>query len=311
MSSDLTLLQDDTNYRLTLQTYLKHMQQLPPQREWMKHKLGPRLSEIFSAKKEIRVLAVGTGSGEVDIDFLNEIVKRGKEVNGEEYSVVYQVVEPNPSSVDYFCGVATKNENFSKVTFKWFTGFFEDFLNEFSKTETEENKFDFVHFVRCFYHIDSVKGLDTTYDHFLAKNGIVAVVGENENAFWPKQMIFLNEHEMKHECFTCSGPVSQAYFLPGWISQATKKGWKYESYIHKYNFDVTPIYDESSAAGNYILDFCVHGKESRKNLKKEVLDDFMKMLNDNVADIEIEENGTKVTKKYFPCELGAIMITRQ
>ena len=101
---------------------------------------------------------------------------RGREVHGENYSVVYQVVEPNPESVDYFRGVVTKDDNLSKVSFKWYTGFFEPFCEEFKKTDNQEARFDFAHYVRCFYHIDSVSALKITYDDLLAKDGIVAVV---------------------------------------------------------------------------------------------------------------------------------------
>ena len=44
MAGERTLLRDETNYRHTLQAYLKYMQQLPPQRKWMSEKLGPRLA---------------------------------------------------------------------------------------------------------------------------------------------------------------------------------------------------------------------------------------------------------------------------
>ena len=152
--------------------------------------------------------------------------------------------------------------------------------------------------------------MNTTYDHFLAKNGIVAVVGENEGAFWPKVMHFLADHKMTHECFTCSGPVSDAYFLPGWVSQANTKGWKYETCTKKYNFDVTPMFDETSQIGNYLIDFAIHAKQSRKTVKKEILDDFFAFLTKNLKETEIEEEGSKVVKKYFPCELGAIIITK-
>jgi len=316
MAEEHTLLQDETNYRHTLQTYLKYMQQLPPQRKWMSEKLGPRLVEIFNQRKTMRVLAVGTGSGEVDNDFLNEIVKRGKEIHGEEYEVVYQVIEPNANSIEFFRKSVMKNDNYNKIQFEWYNGFLEDFVTEFSQdnkdvSDPEEEQFDFVHYVRCFYHIDSVSALEKTYNILLRKNGFVGVVGENEGAFWPKMMIFLNDHEMTHECFTCSGPVSMAYFLPGWVSQATKNGWKYETYTDKYYFDTTPMYDEESKAGNYLIDFCIHAKESRKTVKKEILDDFFKFLDEHIIEEEVEEDDKKVMKKYFPCELGAIIITKE
>ena len=62
-------------------------------------------------------------------------MRRGKEKYGDSYSVLYQVVEPNPNSVKTFRGVVENNENYSHVAFKWFTGFFEAFLEEFSKIE--------------------------------------------------------------------------------------------------------------------------------------------------------------------------------
>ena len=266
---------------------------------------------MFEKKKEIRILAVGTGTGEVDVDFLAEIVKRGSEARGEDYSIVYQVVEPNPKSVEYFKGVVTKDSSLAKVSFQWFNGFFEAFCDEFRKsTDIDSNRFDFAHYVRVFYHIDSVSALQTTYDELLAKDGIVAVVGENENAFWPRMMRFLAKHGMKHECFTCSGPVSDAYFLPGWKNQADVNGWKYDVYVKKYNFNITPMFDETSRAGNYLIDFALHGKGCRQTVKKEILDDFFHLLTSQSHEEELKVDGVIQKRRHFYCELGAIMITK-
>ena len=80
------------------------------------------------------MLAVGTGLGEVDHDFLDEIVRRRKaELN--EYSVVYQVVEPNSNSIKFFRNSVLKNDNYSRINFQWYHGFLEDFTTEFIKKE--------------------------------------------------------------------------------------------------------------------------------------------------------------------------------
>jgi len=309
-SAKNTLLADSNNYKETLQTYLRYVQQLPPQREWMTYKFGLRIRDLFDAKSELRIMAVGSGSGEVDVDFLKEIVKCGKERLGDNYSVVYQVVEPNPSNMECFRKAVTNNQDFKRIKFQWYNGFFEKFCDDFKQKEVEVNKFDFVHFVRVFYHIDSVKGLDRAYEHLLAKNGIMCAIGENENAFWPKMMHFLAAHKLEHECFTCSGPVSQNYFLPGWLQLARERDWRYESYVQGYKFDITPMYDPNSKDGNQLIDFALHAKDSRKAFKKEVIEDFFKLLDDGKIEREIIENEVKVTRKYFQCELGAIMITK-
>ena len=44
MSNEGTLLQDESNYRHTLQTCQKYMEQLPPQRKWISNKLGFHLA---------------------------------------------------------------------------------------------------------------------------------------------------------------------------------------------------------------------------------------------------------------------------
>ena len=74
---------------------------------------------------------------------------------------------------------------------------------------------------------------------------------------------------------------------------------------------MTPMFDEKSEDGNYLIDFCMHVKDARKTVKKEILNDFFRFLIDNMQEEEIEESEKKVVKKYFPCELGVIVITQK
>ena len=150
------------------------------------------------------MLSVGPGSGDVDHYFLNEIVKTGKDVLGKAYSVLYQVVEPSNDSIEYFRRSILRNDNYTKINFQWYQGFFEDFVTKFEQdnkgvSDAGEEQFYFVHYVRCFYYFDSVAAVDKAYSTLLKKNGFVTVVGENEGAFWPKFMIFLSDHGISHE----------------------------------------------------------------------------------------------------------------
>ena len=71
------------------------------------------------------------------------------------------------------------------------------------------------------------------------------------------------------------------------------------------------MFDEGSKDGNCLIDFLFHGKNARKSFKKEILDDFFQFLNDNIQEgEEIEEAKKKVVRKYIPCELGIIVITK-
>ena len=224
---------------------------------------------------------------------------------------MYQVVEPNPSNVEFFRNVVSQNPEYKKIEFKWYIGFFETFCDEFRHKEVELNKFDFVHFVSCFYHINSVKAFEETYNHLLASNGIMCAIGENKNAFWPKMMHFFADHQMENESFICSGPVSQNYFLPGWQQQARDRDWKYESYVHGYNMEITPMYELTSKDGNHLVDFVMHTKSARKTVKRSIIDDFFKFLDAGKVEEEVMEDGMKVKKIYYPAELGVIMITKE
>ena len=275
-------------------------------------------SKILNARKTVRVLSVGPGSGDVDHYFLNEIVKTGKDVLGKDYSVLYQVVEPNNDSIEYFRRSILRNDSYNEINFLWYQGFFEDFLTKFEQdnkgvSDEKEEQFNFVHYVHCFYHFDSVTALDKTYNTLtlLRKDGFVTFVGENPGAFWPKFMVFLNDHGISHEGLSGSGPISVAYFLPGWISQSQKNKWKYETYTNKYKLNMSPISGEKSEDGNYLIDFCMHVTDARKTVRKEILNDFFQFLIDNMQEEEIEENEKKCVKKYFPCELGVIVITKE
>jgi len=303
---------DPQNYKETLQTYYRYMQQLPPQREWMKYKFGLRIRDIFDAKKDVKILSVGSGAGDVDKDFLNEIVKCGKERLGQRgYSVQYIVVEPNSANVESFRKFVSEEPNYERVQFKWHTCTFDKFCDGFRQKTSESNTFDFVHFCRCFYHFDSVKAFDFTYDRLLARNGIMCGLGENENAFWPRMMHFLQKHNIEHEGFDGDQPVSQSYFLPGWLQLARDRNWRYESYVQGYNFNITPIFDPSSKDGNYLIDFAFHQKQARKTIKKNVIEDFIRMLDERKFERVYVQNNMQVKRVYYPCELGVIMITKE
>jgi len=304
---------DAENYKNTLLAYYKYMHQLPPQREWMRCKFGLKIRDIFSTKKDINILGIGSGAGDVDVDFLNEIVHCGAQQCGETgYSVTYHVVEPNAENVQAFKNRVEHKPEYQRIKFQWFTGTFDKFVNDFKpKAREEANKFHFVHFVRCFYHIDSRQSFDTTYNTLLAKGGVMCGVGENEDAFWPRMMHFLAEHKMEHECFTCSGPVSQNYFLPGWLQQCRERDWKYASYVQGYKFDVTPMYDANNRDGNYVMDFVMHIKDSRKNVDAKIIEDFFKFLEAHKKERSVVENEVQKVQVYYPCELGAIMITKE
>lgn len=257
--------------------------------------LKEQLNSLLSRKRDIRVLAVGTGAGDVDMDFLKTI----EEVAGEvEYSVTYQVVEPNASNVEHFKKIV--DGKFPAVTFQWHTGTFEDYVETY-KADKSPSKFDFIHFVRMFYHVDTVSTLTITMKTFKANGGFVAVVGEAENAFWPKNMHFIAKHSLVHDCLTVNGPVSDLYFLPGWHRLSKENGWKSSTYTSTYDFDVTPIFDPENQDGNYLMDFCFHVVESRKNIGKEIVNDFMKFLENET----VKENDRII----FKCELGAILIS--
>jgi len=313
MANPHALQLDLENYKNTLLAYYKYMHQLPPQKEWMRFKFGIKMREIFDTKKEVNILGIGSGAGDVDIDFLNEIVHIGTEKHGATgYSVTYQVVEPNSENVQAFRNRVAHKPEYARVTFKWFTGTFDQFVADFRpRAAQESSRFQFVHFVRCFYHIDSEKAFDTTYQTLLAQHGIMCGIGENEEAFWPRMMHFLASHKMEHECFTCSGPVSPNYFLPGWLAQCRVRDWRYESYVQGYKFDVTPMYDAENRDGNYVLDFAMHIKDSRKNVPKEVVEDFFKFLDAHKKERYVLVDGVQVVQKYYPCELGAIMIIKE
>jgi SAM-dependent methyltransferase len=302
---------DAANYRDTLVTYNKYAQQGPPQREWMKFKFGMKIRDMFELKKDVRVLAVGTGAGDVDIDFLNEIVHCGTKKRGVDgYSVTYQIIEPNTENVQAFRNRVAHKPEYNRVKFLWFTGSFDKFVADF-RPRGGSDKFDLVHFVRCFHHMDSRTVLETTYTTLLGKQGFMCAIGENEEAFWPRLMKFLAQQHTPHERFTCSGANSQNYFLPGWLDLCRIKDWRYESYVQGYKFDVTPMYDTNNKDGNHLLDFAFHVKNARQNVPNKTVEDFMNFVNDGVKERLVVRNGVQSARKYYPCEMAAIMVMKE
>ena len=80
--------------------------------------------------------------------------------------------------------------------------------------------------------------------------------------------------------------------------------------IPGYKFDVTPIYDVSDKEGHNLLDLALNTKNSRQNVPAKTVEDFMKFIDGGVKERSVVVNGVAGVRKFYSCEMAAIMITK-
>lgn len=189
------------------------------------------------------------------------------------------------------------------MKFEWFTGTFTAFFKEFQVNATDLDKFDLVHCSQTLEDMCWTKFLDNTYQNLLIQNGLLVAIGTTSNSFWGKMMPLLASHNFEHDLFQTAGPISDEYFLSSWSEQARSHNWKYHMYNRDYRFYTGPFYHFGSDESNALLDYVFHVKDAQNVVPNDVIEKFMDLLRKNKKE---DNKGT-----FFPCEFGAILITKE
>eukprot|EP00794_Sanderia_malayensis_P020313 gene20313-22312_t len=266
---ELEFVAQDETYCTTYDVYRRGL--LEQQRRWVSKQLIPILSESFQ-KPSYRILAVGSGEGDVDILILDEINKELAK-HGIKCDISYTVIERNQSFVKRFQERVEHHKHLSNVKFQWFEGTFEEVIggNEGPSLGT----FDLVHFVHALYYVDAENVLKYCMDELLMPTtGFVMAVVQTEQSIYAK-----NCRKFKGylpNCFDGFTVFTDETLKP----IADKNGWKCKVEVGDRILDISDILGDQldNNDGNKLLDFFFHADGLKKSLTpslwKEIMDHF-------------------------------------
>ncbi len=253
---------------------------LEQQKEWVSNQIIPVLSPSLNTPS-YRVLAVGSGEGDVDMLLLDEINKELIK-NNIKCDISYTVIERNASFIARFQDrVKSKEALMKNVSFTFHEGTFEEVTNK----DKDLGKFDLVHFIHALYYIDAENALEFCMANLVAPGGCIMSVVQTEESIYAKNC---RKYKGKiPNCFDGFTVMTDQTLKP----IAAKNNWKCKVVIGKRILDLTDILGESASnEGNKLLDFFFHAEDLHKSLSE---DDLKGILDHFKAHSTIEEGKYK------------------
>ncbi|XP_065058932.1 histamine N-methyltransferase-like [Rhopilema esculentum] len=238
---------------------------LEHERIWVANKLVPKLVQKLSLKSnssDFSVLAVGSGIGAFDIMLLEELMQGAKDFLGQR-KIRWVVVDPNVSSVKRFKDdIENRTEKFDKVEFEWIDKSFEEYSSENLASDV---KFDFIHFVHILYYVDEDKVLQSAYEQFLNKPGLMLCVVGSKGDIWVN---LIDSFSAKIES------LGKELHYPTNVELCQiAKGhtWDCDVFDGKLDLEVSQIFIPGHPGGKALLQFFLHTRNDPKEMVGEKL----------------------------------------
>ncbi|XP_078594201.1 histamine N-methyltransferase-like isoform X2 [Branchiostoma floridae x Branchiostoma japonicum] len=188
---------------------------------------------------ELRVLGIGSGSGEIDILFLKKLL--------HHHSSVYnRVVEPSGEMVDRYKALVHEDTSLGAVKFDWR----QQTAEEYFQTK-DDTKFHLLHAVNILYHVHPLHDTLRNMWEQLANGGcmLVVIMGSDKcdwMKLWYKLWEDFGQGDRLMTSLRTSDDVTQ------WFDT---QGIGYVTDLCENIVDVTECFEEDSETGAMLLDF--------------------------------------------------------
>ena len=237
----------------------------------------------------VRVLGVGSGKGEIDLEILHVAAQCLHEKNPNHKSdFLCHVVEPNREGLEGFKSsvevLPAHLANLANMKFEWHQGTFQQYID---KQDHEMTKFEVVHFVQSLYYFaDFEDALVHSYEKILGDKGVIICMLLGEGSY-----IHRFAHKF-HDNGKFQFPGVKYHCNQDVVAVAKKYNFPYEEYSKEFHLDVTEVFDAKSEKGNSLLDFITHTMNFRATASCEEVEEVLKFL----EEVSSVEDGKRLAK---------------
>lgn len=258
-----------------------------------------KIIDRVNIDEPIKVLGIGSGSGEIDLLFLQTMAEVIASQKMKKPTIHNVIVDPSSVLLDQFkmkaSSLPSSLESAANVSFEWQ----QKTLSEFNKeSSTEKRSFDIIHFVHSLYYMGVKTALQTCFEQWLkAEHGVMACYVQTEDSYFAQL-----SKKFKGK-LSCGSEVMSFYTDREVATIAEKNGWKYSVAVkEKFEIDVTACLQQPmSPEADPLLDFLTQQQNFRAHAKQELFNSVMEMI-DSLA--FKNDNGGKNVK----AECAAVII---
>ncbi|XP_038075164.1 histamine N-methyltransferase-like [Patiria miniata] len=268
-----SLLSDPSHYAKAFKVFCARSDKLRVFSDWVdgvfSEAVVGKLQATLDGQEELRVLGVGSGSGEQDCVMLEQLKKRFSLVNN-------RVVEPSDKMLVQYKALAQyKTHELQGVE----CDFRQQTLEQYQKAG-DATKFHFISAVHCMYYLDDYdSSLEYLYN-CLIPGGAILVILKSENNGWNR---FLDRFpELRRGgCEITSADIRNSL---------DRRGIPYLQYHQPNGLDVTKCFDETADEDSLLVDFLTHSVNFKETAPEDVQRSMMEYLAS--SDCSKRENNT-------------------
>lgn len=249
-----------------------------------------RIIENVDIDEPLKVLGIGSGSGEIDLLILQTMAELLVSQKKKKPTIHSVIVEPNSFLLDHFkmkaSSLPSSLESAANVSFEWQQKTYSEFNQE---TTIEKKSFDFIHFVHSIYFSDVEAALRSCFEQWLkSESGVMVCYVQTEDSYFAKV-----SKKFKGK-LSCSSEAMSYYTDQELAAIAEKNGWKYCVPVKgQFQIDVTACLRERTSENDPLIDFLTQQQNFRGNAEQKLFNSVMEMI-DSLA--FTKDNGEKFVK---------------
>ncbi|KAM4859351.1 histamine N-methyltransferase [Thomomys bottae] len=264
-SSMRSLFSDHSRYVESFRRFLRSSTEHQCMQEFLDKKLPGIIASIGDAKSEIKILSIGGGAGEIDLQILSKVQNQypGVCINNE-------VIEPSADQIAKYKELVAKKSNLENIKFVWHKETSSEYQNRVMEKK-ELQKWDFIHMIQMLYYVKDIPATLKFFHSILAVKAkiLITIVSGTSgwDKLWKKYGSCLPRDDL---ClYITSSDLTQ---------MLDNLGIQYECYDLPSTMDITDCFIDGNENGDLLWDFltetCNFSMTAPPSLKAEIMKDL-------------------------------------
>ncbi|XP_054418759.1 histamine N-methyltransferase [Pteronotus mesoamericanus] len=289
-SSMRSLFSDHSRYVESFRRFLNNSTEHQCMQEFLDKKLPGILARIGDKKSEIKILSVGGGAGEIDLQILSKVQAQYPGV-----PIKNEVVEPSAEQIAKYKEFVAKSSNLENIKFAWHRETSSEYQNRIMEKK-ELQKWDFIHMIQMLYYVKDIPATLKFFHSCLATNAKILIILVSGTSGWDKLWKKYGSRLPRDDLCLYITATDLTQMLD-------KLGIKYECYDLLSTMDISDCFIDDNENGDLLWDFltetCNFNTTAPSDLKAEIMKDLQEpefsvkkdgkvLFNNNLSFIVVE-----------------------
>ncbi|XP_006834635.1 PREDICTED: histamine N-methyltransferase-like [Chrysochloris asiatica] len=288
-SSMRSLFSDHSRYVESFRRFLNNSTEHQCMQEFMDTKLPGIIARIGDTKSGIKILSIGGGAGEIDLQILSKVQAQYPGIH-----ISNEVVEPSAEQIAKYKELVAKTSNLENINFAWYKETSSEYQNRMME-EKELQKWNFIHMIQMLYYVKDIPATLKFFHSLLATNAMILIIVVSGTSGWDKLW-------KKYESRLPRDDLCQYVTSLDLTQMLDNLKIKYKCYDLLSTMDISDCFIDGNENGELLLDFltetCNFNKTAPSALKAEIMKDLQE------PEFSVKNQG----KIFFNNNLSVIVI---